>query len=76
MATRPAELIGEKRSLAIGADADLVLVDTDATWRVEGGALASASANTPLLGRELPGMVRLTVASGRVTWADGIPALE
>ena len=46
------------------------------TWRVERDALASASANTPLLGRELPGVVRLTVASGRVTWVDGLTGLE
>jgi dihydroorotase len=76
MATRPAELIGEGRGLAIGAHADLVLVDPEATWRVERDALASASANTPLLGRELPGVVRLTVASGRVTWVDGLLGLE
>lgn len=76
MATRPAELIGEKRSLAIGADADLVLIDPEATWRVERDALASASTNTPLLGRELPGVVRLTVAAGRVTYAAGIEGLD
>jgi dihydroorotase len=75
MATNPARLIGEKRSLAIGAAADLALVDARATWRVEPDVMASASANTPLLGRELPGVVRLTVASGRVTFADGIDGL-
>jgi dihydroorotase len=76
MATRPAQLIGEERSLAVGARADLVLVDPGASWRVERNTLASASANTPLLGRELPGVVRLTVASGRVTWVDGLSGLE
>jgi dihydroorotase len=76
MATRPAELIGERRSLAIGANADLVLVDPEATWRIEPAALASASANTPLLGRELPGAVLMTVASGRITWVDGLSGLE
>jgi dihydroorotase len=76
MATRPTEIIGDGRSLAIGADGDLVLVDPEATWRVERDALASASANTPLLGRELPGVVRLTLAAGRVTYADGIEGLD
>lgn len=75
MATNPARLIGEHRSLAIGSPADLALVDASATWRVERDALASASANTPLLGMELPGVVRLTVASGRMTYADGIGGL-
>ena len=68
LSTRPASIIGERRSLAIGAEADLVVFDPSARWRVEASVLASASANTPLLGMELPGMVRLTVAGGRVTY--------
>ena len=40
----------------------------DARWRVEATTLASVSSNTPLLGMELPGVVRLTVANGRVTY--------
>lgn len=75
MSVRPAALIGETRSLAPSAVADLALVDAEARWRVEAGALASLSSNTPLLGRELPGVVRLTVAGGRVTYADGIDEL-
>jgi dihydroorotase len=68
LSTRPAAIIGETRSLQIGSAADLVLFDPDARWRVEPGALASTSSNTPLLGMELPGVVRLTVAGGRVTY--------
>jgi dihydroorotase len=68
LSTRPAEIIGERRSLASGQPADLVVFDPTARWRVEASALASASANTPLLGMELPGIVRLTVAEGRVTY--------
>ena len=68
LSTRPAEIAGERRSLAIGQPADLVVFDPGARWRVERSALASASANTPLLGLELPGVVRLTVADGRLTY--------
>lgn len=68
LSIRPAEIIGERRSLAIGQAADLVVFDPAARWRVEASALASASANTPLLGMELPGVVRLTVAEGRLTY--------
>jgi dihydroorotase len=75
MASRPAALIGEERSLRPGQLADLAVVDPGATWRVERGSLASGSSNTPLLGRELPGVVRLTVASGRITYRDGLDAL-
>ena len=68
LSTRPASIIGETRSLAVGSPADLVLFDPVARWRVERAELASASTNTPLLGMELPGVVRLTVADGRVTY--------
>jgi dihydroorotase len=68
LTSRPASIIGETRSLAPGASADLVLFDPAARWRVEPGVLASGSANTPLLGIELPGVVRLTLAAGRVTY--------
>jgi dihydroorotase len=72
LSTRPAALIGESRALSNGAPADLVVFDPNRRWTVEPQALASASSNTPLLGMELPGVVRLTVAGGRVTWDDGL----
>jgi dihydroorotase len=68
LSTRPAAVIGERRGLGSGEVADLVAFEPDARWTVERSSLASASANTPLLGMELPGVVRLTVADGRVTW--------
>ena len=68
LSTRPAAIIGERRGLAIGDAADLVLFDPDERWRVETATLASVSSNTPLLDMELPGVVRLTVADGRVTY--------
>jgi dihydroorotase len=68
LSSRPASIIGEARSLAVGTPADLVLFDSERRWRVEPAALASASANTPLVGMELPGVVRLTVADGRVSY--------
>lgn len=68
LSTRPAAIIGEERSLAPGSRADLVLFDPGERWIVEADALASASSNTPLLGRSLPGVVRLTMAEGRITY--------
>jgi dihydroorotase len=68
MSIRPAAIIGEARGLARGAIADLVVFDPLARWRVDRSTLASASMNTPLLGMTLPGVVRLTVADGRVTY--------
>jgi dihydroorotase len=74
LASRPGELIGEPRTLEPGSVADLVIFDPAATWRVEASGLASASSNTPLLGMELPGVVRMTVADGRITYRDGLDA--
>jgi dihydroorotase len=68
LSTRPAAIIGERRGLLTGDMADLVVFDPVARWTVERSAIASRSANTPLLGAELPGVVRLTVADGRVTY--------
>ena len=76
MSTRPAELIGEHRSLATGEPADLVVFDALSRWRVDEEALASRSANTPLVGMELPGVVRLTLAGGRITYLDGLAPLS
>lgn len=75
LGTSPATLIGEDRSLGAGAMADLVVFDPAARWRVDASGLASASSNTPLLGMELPGVVRMTVAGGRITYRDGLDAI-
>jgi dihydroorotase len=55
--------------IAVGARANLVLLDLDAAWRVEEGGFRSRSANSWLLGETLTGEVRLTVADGRVAFA-------
>jgi len=68
LSTRPAAVIGERRTLELGATGDFVVFDPQELWRVDESAIASKSANTPLLGMELPGVVRLTVADGRVTY--------
>ena len=72
LAGAPAAIIGQRAGLDLGAEADLVAFDRAARWTVDASALASRSANTPLLGMSLPGVVRLTVAAGRVTWNDGL----
>ncbi|MEK6191082.1 MAG: dihydroorotase [Chloroflexota bacterium] len=76
LSTRPAALIGEARSMAAGSNADLVVFDPQRSWRVERAALASRSANTPLVGMDLPGVVRLTVAAGRITYDAGLIGSE
>jgi dihydroorotase len=52
-----------------GEPADLVVIDRGATWAVASDTLASKGKNSPLLGRDLRGVVRLTVAGGRLAYA-------
>jgi dihydroorotase len=67
MSAGPARAYGlEPPRIAVGAPANLVLLDTAATWRVEEGAFRSRSANSWLLGQTLKGQVRMTVAAGKV----------
>src|SRR5206468_10760727 len=70
MSAGPARAYGlEQPRIAVGARANLVLLDTAATWRVEESGFRSRSANSWLLGETLRGKVRLTVAAGRVVYA-------
>jgi dihydroorotase len=71
MSAGPARVYGlEPPRVAVGAAANLVLLDTAATWRVEEDGFRSRSANSWLLGQTLKGQVRLTVAAGSVVF-DG-----
>lgn len=58
------------RGLTEGAPADLVVFDRSESWRVDGSTLRTKGRNTPLLGRELPGRVLLTIAGGRLAYDD------
>jgi dihydroorotase len=77
LTTGPASVLGARpgrrgaaRGLVEGAPADLVVVDAGATWTVTAETLASKGKNSPLLGRELPGRVLITVADGRLAYRD------
>jgi dihydroorotase len=69
MGTRPGRR-GPARGLVEGEPADLVVVDAGDRWSVTPEALASRGKNTPLLGRELPGRVLVTLAQGRLAYQD------
>jgi dihydroorotase len=67
MSAGPARAYGlEAPRIAVGAPANLVLLDTDATSHVTEESFRSRSVNSWLLGATLKGTVRLTVAAGRV----------
>jgi dihydroorotase len=66
----PAEAYGlAPPRVAVGAPANLVLLDLRASWRVDEAGFRSRSINSWLLGETLRGSVRLTVADGRVAYA-------
>ena len=66
----PAEAYGlAPPRIAVGAPANLVLLDLGTPWRVEEGSFRSRSVNSWLLGETLTGQVRLTVADGRVAYS-------
>jgi dihydroorotase len=69
MSAGPARIYGlEPPRIAVGATANVVLLDPKATWRVTEAGFRSRSQNSWLLGQKLTGRVRLTVAAGRVAF--------
>jgi dihydroorotase len=56
-------------SLSVGSAADICIFDPDESWRVTPQALHSQGKNTPFLGYEMSGRVRLTLVGGRIVFA-------
>jgi dihydroorotase len=74
MSRTPARIAGlaeHGRDPAVGAPANLTLVDPAARWTVDPAELASLSRNTPYAGTELPGRVVATFLRGEPTVLDG-----
>ena len=70
MSAGPAAIYGlERPRVAVGAEANLVLLDLTAAWRVEESGFRSRSANSWLLGQTLRGRPVATIAAGRLAFA-------
>ena len=66
LTTGPARVLGiAATGVTPGAMASLVQIDIAASWRPSRATLLGRSINTPLLERELPGVVQRTVLEGR-----------
>ena len=74
LTSAPAASFGLKKgSLAVGADADVAIVDQHAQWEVDPSKFRSKSRNTPFAGWKLKGQVKTTMVGGRVVFGAGSP---
>lgn len=65
----PARVLGLKKgTLKVGADADVVVIDSAARWTVEPERFRSKSGNTPLAGTQLTGRAVQTIVGGEVRY--------
>jgi allantoinase len=65
------KLPAQKAGLRLGADADLALVDLEASFTVEKPALLYRHPQSPYIGRRLRGRVKQTLLRGRTLFKDG-----
>lgn len=68
----PARLLKlDRGTLAVGATADVTLLDPDATWTFQKDASCSLSRNTPFGGQTFRGQAVRTIVGGRTVWERG-----
>jgi dihydroorotase len=58
--------------LAVGADADVTVIDPEARWVVRPEEFHSKSTNTPFGGWELKGRADVVLVGGRVKFRRGL----
>ena len=72
-ATTPARVfgLGDKGRLEVGLDADIAIVDLDATFEITDDLVLSKCGWTPYAGRRVRGAVTTTISRGDVVYAEG-----
>lgn len=72
MSAAPAIILGLKKgTLAVGADADLVIFDEDEEWSIDPEKFRSKGRNTPFVGRKVKGKVKYTISGGNIIDQEG-----
>lgn len=66
----PARVIGiDKGYLAVGADADIAIIDLDDRWVVDPARFKSKGRNSPFAGWKVKGSVFMTIMNGRIVFS-------
>ncbi|MBU0984546.1 MAG: amidohydrolase family protein, partial [candidate division Zixibacteria bacterium] len=69
MTMNPARIFGlEGGSLAVGAVADIAIIDPDKKWTVDADRFRSRSKNSPFVGWKLSGQAAITILGGRIVF--------
>ena len=67
LTSNPAKILGLKQgTLAVGAEADVIIVDPKKEWTVTREDFVSMSKNSSFLGRTLKGVVATTIYGGKI----------
>lgn len=67
LSTNPAALLGlNKGTLAVGAIADVTIIDPNLKWKVTPETIASHSYNTPFRGKEMTGIAKWVIVGGEI----------
>lgn len=73
MSLNPAKILGiPAGTLAVGANADIALIDTNEEWTVDVEKLHGKSKNTPFKGMTLTGKVKMTILGGKVVFESEV----
>ncbi|REK17347.1 MAG: dihydroorotase [Planctomycetota bacterium] len=76
MTINPATILGlDKGTLAVGAEADVTVIDPQVRWIVDPSEFRSKSVNTPFGGEELIGRADTVIVGGRIKHRASAPAV-
>ena len=70
MSTNPARILGLATGLKIGQPADITIIDSEISYRINAGNFQSLSRNTPFDDWDVKGKAVLTMVGGKIVYQD------